>query len=381
MRREHEKPWAKRIALVGILRAAAFAVCEWSSMGLPDASDSRLAVLTRWVQDDLGFTGCRIEPASADASFRRYFRITRDADSYIVMDAPPDKENVGPFIRVAQTLAGLGLNVPIVLARDVAQGLLLLSDLGSRQYLDELKAGRDLGREREVDRLYDDALTALVTLQTAGGSAAGALPAYDRALLLREMALMPEWFLERHLGFTLGQPERDLLNRLFEVLVAAALAQPVSFVHRDYHSRNLLLTERDNPGIIDFQDAVCGPLTYDAVSLLKDCYIAWPPARVRGWVANYRERLLSAGFDLPADESQFLRWFDLMGLQRHIKVLGIFARLHYRDGKSGYLKDLPRVIDYTQQTAAAYPETAEFAQFVAARIQPAFRSAQARVGA
>jgi len=356
-------------------------------MGLPDASDSRLAALTRWVVEDLGFAGGRIEPASADASFRRYFRVTRGADTYIVMDAPPDKENVAPFVRVAQALAGMNLNVPIVLARDVAQGFLFLSDLGSRLYLDELKALAELEvldrpeAKGEVDRLYADALRALVTLQTAGGAAARDLPAYDRALLLREMELFPEWFLGRHLGFFAGDEERRMLDRLFDALVRAALSQPAAFVHRDYHSRNLLLTADNSPGILDFQDAVCGPVTYDAVSLLKDCYIAWPVARVRGWVSAYREQLLQAGIAAGEDTAAFVRWFDLMGLQRHIKVLGIFARLYYRDGKPGYLKDLPRVLDYVRATATAYPETAEFAEFLTKRIDPAFLAAQALLNA
>jgi aminoglycoside/choline kinase family phosphotransferase len=358
---------------------AAFAVCEWSSMGLPDASDSRLAALTRWLVDDLGFTGSRIEPASADASFRRYFRVTRGADTHIVMDAPPDKENTAPFVSVARALAGISLNVPIVLARDEPQGFLLLSDLGSCQYLDELTA------ERNVERLYADALQALVTMQGAGDAAARDLPVYDRALLLREMQLFPDWFLGRHLGFIVGDRERAMLDRLFEALVQAALSQPSVFVHRDYHSRNLLLTAEHNPGILDFQDAVFGPVTYDAVSLLKDCYIAWPPERVRGWLLSYRERLIRAGIDVggkaAGGAAEFVRWFDLMGLQRHIKVLGIFARLYYRDGKRGYLKDLPRVLDYTREAAAAYPETAEFAEFVTSRIDPAFAAAQARSGA
>jgi N-acetylmuramate 1-kinase len=267
----------------------------------------------------------------------------------------------------------MGLNVPIVLARDGPQGFLLLSDLGSRQYLDELEAGR------EVDRLYADALTALVTMQTADDGAARSLPRYDRTLLLREMELFPEWFLGKHLGMTVADAERAMLDRLFDGLVSAALEQPAAFVHRDYHSRNLLLCAQRNPGILDFQDAVYGPVTYDAVSLLKDCYIAWPPARVHAWVLAYRERLTDAGFALPG-AAEFIRWFDLMGLQRHIKVLGIFARLYYRDGKPGYLGDLPRVLDYTRAAAAAYPQTAEFAQFLTARIDPAFAAAQARVG-
>jgi hypothetical protein len=327
------------------------------------------------VVDDLGFAGARIEPASADASFRRYFRLTRGEDSYIVMDAPPDKEDVAPFIRVAQALAGIRLNVPIVLARDTAQGFLLLSDLGSRQYLDELEAGRD------VDRLYADALEALVTMQTAGAAAARALPGYDRNLLLKEMELFPEWFLGRHLGSAPTEPERALLDRTFDALVTAALAQPQVFVHRDYHSRNLLVTARNNPGILDFQDAVCGPVTYDAVSLLKDCYIEWPRERVLAWLRGYRARLTGLGFAAGGSEADFVRWFDLMGLQRHIKVLGIFARLYYRDGKPGYLKDLPRVLGYVRETAAGHPEMAEFARFVTGCVDAAFPAAQLRVGA
>jgi hypothetical protein len=301
--------------------------------------------------------------------------LIRGGDSYIVMDAPPDKEDVAPFVSVARRLAGMGLNVPIVLAREPDQGFLLLSDLGTCQYLDELKA------DREVDRLYADALAALVAMQTAGGAASRELPAYDRELLLREMELLPEWFLGSHLGLMIGSHERAVLDRLFDSLVRSALSQPVTFVHRDYHSRNLLLTQDNNPGILDFQDAVFGPVTYDAVSLLKDCYIAWPAERVRAWLLGYRERLMAAGFAVSGDAAQFIRWFDLMGLQRHIKVLGIFARLNYRDGKPGYLKDLPRVLDYARATAAAYPETSEFAEFLAQRIDPAFAAAQARVGA
>jgi aminoglycoside/choline kinase family phosphotransferase len=291
------------------------------------------------------------------------------------MDAPPDKEDVAPFVRIARVMAGLKLNVPIILARDVRQGFLLLSDLGSCQYLDELRANR------AVDTLYADALRALVTLQTAGAAAARDLPKYDAALLLREMELLPEWFLARHLGMTVHERERAMLDRVFALLIQSAAAQPATFVHRDYHSRNLLLTADNNPGILDFQDAVAGPVTYDVVSLLKDCYIVWPPDRVRAWLLQYREQLLRAGFAVHGDAAQFVRWFDLMGLQRHIKVLGIFARLNYRDGKAGYLKDLPRVLDYTRAAAAAYPETAEFAEFVATRIDPAFAAAQARVGA
>jgi N-acetylmuramate 1-kinase len=342
-------------------------------MVVSDASDSRLVELRRWVIEDLGFAGSAIAPASVDASFRRYFRVTRGADSYIVMDAPPDKEDSAPFVKVARMLAGMDLNVPIILARDMARGFLMLSDLGSRQYLDELPA------PGAADRLYADALAALRTMQTADTAISRDLPKYDRALLMREMELLPEWFLQRHLGMKIGAPERSLLDAAFNGLVQAAAAQPSVFVHRDYHSRNLLVTARDNPGILDFQDAVWGPVTYDLASVLKDCYIAWPAARVRAWVLEYREKLLEDGFALHADPAEFVRWFDLIGLQRHIKVLGIFARLYYRDGKPQYLKDLPRTLDYARETAANYPETAAFGEFIVKRIDPLFADAQERV--
>jgi N-acetylmuramate 1-kinase len=273
---------------------------------------------------------------------------------------------------VARILAGMNLNVPIVLARDMDRGFLLLSDLGSRQYLDELP------EPQAADRLYRDALAALRTMQTADAAISRDLPRYDRAMLMREMELMPAWFLGEHLKVAIDTQERSMLNELFENLIQAAAAQPATFVHRDYHSRNLLVTTEDNPGILDFQDAVWGPVTYDLASLLKDCYLAWPPPRVRAWVFEYRENLLEAGFALPADAAEFMRWFDLVGLQRHIKVLGIFARLFYRDGKPQYLSDLPRVLNYARDTAASYAETAPFAAFIAKRIDALFEDAQRR---
>ena len=342
-------------------------------MVVADASDSRLANLTQWVLEDLGFAGAMIAPASADASFRRYFRVTCSLDSYIVMDAPPDKEDSAPFLTVARILGGMDLNVPTVLARDMDRGFLLLSDLGSSQYLDALS------QPGAADRLYADALSALRRMQTADARVAQRLPRYDAALLMREMRLLPEWFLDRHLGLELVVKERMMLEVLFDSLVDVALSQPAVFVHRDYHSRNLLVTPQNNPGILDFQDAVWGPVTYDLASLLKDCYIAWPPARVRAWVLEYREALLQAGFNLGADAAAFVRWFDLIGLQRHLKVLGIFARLFYRDGKPQYLKDLARVLDYVRDAASNYPETRHFAEFIAERIDPAFQDAQRRV--
>jgi aminoglycoside/choline kinase family phosphotransferase len=334
------------------------------------ASDSRLALLTRWVREDLGFDAAQIAPASADASFRRYFRVTRDAASYIVMDAPPDKEDLGPFVTVARLLAGAGLNVPWVLARNEADGLLLLTDLGTRLYLPELTS------PAAAEKLYRDAFAALLRLQTAGREAAAGLPPYDEALLRREMQLFPVWFLDRHLGLEPDAREAAMLERLYTTLVEAALAQPQTFVHRDFHSRNLLITREASPGIIDFQDAVRGPVTYDLVSLLKDCYVAWPAARVRDWALQYRESLLRAAFPLDLDPARFLRAFDLMGLQRHVKVLGIFCRLWHRDGKAQYLADLPRVLDHASAAAAAHPATAEFGAFLEERVRPAFVAAR-----
>ncbi|HEV7613760.1 MAG TPA: phosphotransferase [Steroidobacteraceae bacterium] len=337
-----------------------------------DASDSRLADLTQWVFGDLGFAGGRIAPASVDASFRRYFRVTRGEDTYIVMDAPPEKEDLEPFLGVARLLLGIGLNVPVILAKDAKRGFLLLSDLGSRQYLDALKV------DGAADRLYADALEALSTMQSADKRMARDLPSYSRVLLMREMELMPQWFLRDHLGLQISAAERGMLDRVFEALTQSALAQPAAFVHRDYHSRNLLVTAAENPGILDFQDAVWGPATYDLVSLLKDCYIAWPAQRVRAWALGYREKMSAKGFPLGASDAEFIRWFDLVGLQRHIKVLGIFARLYYRDGKPQYLNDLPRVLDYTRDAAADHAETAEFADFIAKRVEPEFGAAQER---
>ncbi|NNM61440.1 MAG: phosphotransferase [Steroidobacteraceae bacterium] len=340
------------------------------------AHDSRLRELERWLTEDLGFGGCPIAPASMDASFRRYFRVKRDAESYIVMDAPPEKEALGPYLRVAGMLAGLGLNVPRLLARDAELGFALITDLGARQYLPEL---RDVGH---AQRLYASALDALLRMQTAGrASAAEFLPRYDQALLMREMGLFETWFLGSHLRIEIDAAARAMLQRLFAALVANATEQPFTFVHRDYHSRNLMVTEENNPGILDFQDALYGPLTYDLVSLLKDCYVAWPRDDVRAWALGHRDRLRAQGFALPRDDGGFLRWFDLMGLQRHIKVLGIFCRLYYRDGKRQYLGDLQRVLYYVREVAQSYPQTVEFAGFIAARVDGVLGAAQARAQA
>ncbi len=305
--------------------------------------DERLDGLKRWLADDLHMAGCELRPASADASFRRYFRVHHDDRTLIAMDAPADKEDTRPYVDIAGRLLGLGLNAPRVLEADPEKGYLLLSDLGTRLYLDHLN-------EATVERMYGDAIGAMIILQAGTFSAGDVLPPYDEALLRREMELFRDWYLGRHLGIHLS-PEQDIdLEEGFALLVGAALEQPRVWVHRDFHSRNLMLTERNNPGILDFQDAVLGPVTYDLVSLLRDCYIAWPRDRVENWAKNYFAVAAQSGIPAGADEDQFLWWFDRMGIQRHLKAIGIFARLNHRDGKPGYLRDIPRVLQYVVDT-------------------------------
>ena len=293
-----------------------------------------------------------LETASEDASARSYWRVRTPRDTAIVMDAPPGSGNLGLWLDVDARLRAAGLNAPEVLAEDRAQGFLLLSDLGTRPYLSELN-------DTTADALYADALDALLTMQTRID--AGGLPRYGETLLTTELELMPTWFLQRHLGIAIECDEWDIIEVTFRLLIDNAMAQPQVFVHRDYHSRNLLVVPGHNPGIVDLQDAVLGPITYDLASLLRDCYIAWDDRRVRDWAESYRQRLCDAGaLDLRIDATRWQRWFDLMGLQRHLKVLGIFCRLWYRDGKRGYLGDLPRVWQYVHAVASQYPELRDF---------------------
>jgi N-acetylmuramate 1-kinase len=322
----------------------------------------RLALLRQWLDSELGMAGFDIEPASADASFRRYFRVTFNGENRIVMDAPPDKEDIRPFVRIGRQLRAIGLNVPEILAENLDQGFLLLSDLGSRQYLNQLN-------EQNVDILYGDAMSALAILQ-ARGPGVDELPPYDRKLLWQEMALFRDWLLHKHLGIDLDAPTLKLLNETFALLADNALAQPTVSVHRDYHSRNLMVCEQ-NPGILDFQDAVYGPLTYDLASLLRDCYIAWPRERVEGWVLQYHDIAVQNGILNGAQEERFLRWFDLMGVQRHLKASGIFARLNHRDGKPGYLEDIPRTLEYVVEVSARYAELHPFQRLLESLVLPA----------
>ena len=341
---------------------------------MPDlrGADPRLELLRRWLEEGLGWRDVQLAPASADASFRRYFRVGGQGhDTVVAMDAPPDKEDVGPYLKVAAMLGDVGVHAPRVLAHNAADGFLLLTDLGSVTYLAQLADAR------HADALYRDAISALVSIQARGQQHAQQLPPYDERLLRFEMSLFTDWLLGRHLSLTLTPGESAMLARAFHALVDNALVQPQVFVHRDYHSRNLMVCPDANPGILDFQDAVHGPLTYDLVSLLRDCYVAWPSADVTRWALEFRVAAQAAGVPAGADDAQFLRWFDLMGMQRHLKASGIFARLWHRDGKPGYLPDVPRTLGYIVGACANQHEFAALGAFVAERVLPAMTASLA----
>lgn len=304
----------------------------------------RLTQLNRWLEQLSEDTYIDLRPASADASFRQYFRVTdrRDDSTYIVMDAPPDKEDCHPFVLVTDLLRGVGVNAPDIIAIDIEQGFLLLDDLGDDPYLKHLD-------DSTADGLYIDAIDALVKMQNIDGL----LPAYERQMLNDEMGLFETWYVNRHLDTKLDDKQKATLDSIFGLLLDNAEQQPQVFVHRDYHSRNLMITNENNPGVIDYQDAVIGPITYDLVSLFKDCYIEWPRDKVEHWLELYLARLAP---ERLIEKAQLLRWFDLMGVQRHLKVLGIFARLNYRDGKPQYLQDLPLTLRYITDTCDNYHE-------------------------
>jgi aminoglycoside/choline kinase family phosphotransferase len=323
----------------------------------------------QWLNRVLPTAAFDMVAASEDASFRRYFRVRYANASHIVMDAPPIQEDCGPFVRIAGALDALGLHVPRVLAANLEQGFLLLTDLGDRQYLTELS-------DSTAQRLYSDALDALLRLQIGGDPATALLPSYDHALLHREMELFRAWFLDKHLELALTEAENRVLGATFDILSKNALRQPRVWVHRDYHARNLMITESTNPGVLDFQDAVIGPVTYDLVSLLRDCYVAWPREQVEAWALSHFEQLHDRRLAGLGDEAQFLRWFDLMGVQRHLKAIGIFARLRIRDGKPGYLKDIPRTLAYVLEVAARYPELSQLSNLLQERITPVLRGAE-----
>ncbi len=309
--------------------------------------DERLRALRSWIGTVLGVPAFELRPASTDASFRRYFRIAVGAQTYIAMDAPTDRYDPQRYVLVAERFYGLGLNVPRVIAQDPNRGFFLLSDLGERLYLSQLN-------DDMVERLYADALAALVVLQAGIYTDSDFLSDYDEHLLTTEMELFRQWYLGRHLGIGLTPQQNAAFDDVFEQLARSALAQSRVWVHRDYHSRNLMVMEQNNPGILDFQDAVRGPITYDLVSLLRDCYIAWPRARVEGWVNGYHTLAAQSGLLVCEDPEQFQLWFDLMGVQRHLKAVGIFARLKHRDAKPGYLGDIPRTLAYVLDVSARY---------------------------
>ena len=318
-------------------------------------SDARLDALCAWLERALPVPMETIAPASADASFRRYFRVTLRTETtlsvagprvrtLIAMDAPPPQEDCKPYVAVAALLTAAGVHAPTVVAENLAQGFLLLSDLGTRTYLEELS-------DATAPALYRDASAALVRWQLA--SAEGVLPRYDEALLTRELNLFPDWYVAKHLGVVLNDAQRATLAGAFRRILANNLAQPYVYVHRDYHSRNLMVCD-PNPGVVDFQDAVFGPITYDLVSLLRDAYIAWSEEQQLDWAVRHWERARAAALPVGRDFGAFWRDFEWMGVQRQLKVLGIFARLYHRDGKDAYLNDMPRVMGYLRGACARY---------------------------
>ena len=321
---------------------------------LPESSDPRAEQLRNWLAARLEGTAFTLKPASTDASFRRYFRVTSGHRSWIAMDAPPEREDCRPFVHVAGLLRAAGVNAPRIEAQDIERGFLLLTDFGDTPYLAALKTD-------DADRLIGDAIDSLIRWQLA--SRDGVLPPYDEARLRQESDLFAEWYVARHLGVTLASAQREALSGVLTAIIGRSLAQGVVYVHRDYMPRNLMVTE-PNPGVIDFQDAVYGPVSYDMVSLTRDAYLSWEEERVIDWAVRYWEKAKRAGLPVAPDFGAFYGDFEWMGLQRHLKVLGIFARLHYRDGKAGYLEDTPRFVAYARTVSERYRELAPLARLL-----------------
>ena len=322
---------------------------------------TRYESLKLWLSNVLNTSDFELKPASADASFRSYYRLFLQDKTFIVMDAPPPQEDCGPFVQVTNTLLACDVNVPTIHYMDLQQGFLLLDDFGNDLYLDKLDSST-------VSKLYSDAIVALVRIQTF--AEVQALPVYDESLLRREMLLFREWLLAKHLQIELNTEQNKSIELLFDLLVENALQQPQSFVHRDFHSRNLMITKSKNPGVIDYQDAVYGPISYDLVSLLKDCYIKWSREEINIWVEFYLNQLAETGSEV--DRQQFQRWFDLMGVQRHLKASGIFARLSHRDGKHDYLKDIPRTLSYIVDLKNDYQELRPLCLLIEESVLPKF---------
>jgi aminoglycoside/choline kinase family phosphotransferase len=339
-------------------------------IGNPDKkNDDRFTEMMAWLAQFSEYSTANPVPASADASFRRYFRIP-GSPSRIVMDAPPPQEDCRPFVKIAGFLETMGLNSPRVLEADIERGFLLLSDLGSTLYLDKLTA-----EPQKADALYADAIAALQILQREGMSHISALPPYDEELLRFELSLFHDWLCRKHLHIEFSDNDAAEWQRCCDLLVENALGQETVFVHRDYHSRNLMLASENNPGIIDFQDAVAGPLAYDLVSLLKDCYVKWPAEKIEQWALSFLSASTAAQKSALTRDC-FLRQFDLLGVQRHLKAAGIFARLLQRDGKPGYMKDVPRTLSYIIDIAPRYGELEFLAALIARRVLPALGAAR-----
>jgi aminoglycoside/choline kinase family phosphotransferase len=315
--------------------------------------DLRTLAMRDWLENDLLLTLKRCDLASSDASFRRYFRVESTDGIFIVMDAPPDKEKLEPFIKVADLMASVGLHTPAIFQHNLTDGFLLLEDLGSQCLLDVLNP-------HNADTLYQTACDSLFNLQSKIELLNSSLPSYDRALLERELGIFEEWFLGHYLDIEIPAP---LWQNVQTLLIDSALEQPVTLVHRDYHSRNLMVLADNDLGVIDFQDAVLGTITYDLVSLLRDCYIAWDEEQVERWMTVHYQRLHAADL-IGCELKQFKRWFDLMGMQRHLKAIGIFSRLNFRDNKPNYLNDIPRTLNYVVTVAKHYPELDEFSTFL-----------------
>ena len=303
--------------------------------------------LQNWLTEILGTSAFNLKPASEDASFRTYHRLFLKNKTFIVMDAPPEQENCKVFIKITKKLRACDVNVPIIHNVNIEQGFLLLSDLGNDLYLNKLN-------KSSIYELYSDALSTLVSIQVLVN--VGGVDEYDKSLLISEMNLFREWLIEKHLNIKLSDSQVKILTTLFDLLVNNALQQPKVFVHRDFHSRNLMVTKENNPGVIDYQDAVYGPISYDLVSILKDCYIKWPKEEIDKWIDFYLNKLYEEKAQHRINRDEFVRWFDLMGVQRHLKASGIFARLSHRDGKHNYLEDIPRTLSYILDLKETYEE-------------------------
>ncbi len=322
--------------------------------------DNRFGGLHRWLQAVFPCAEADIVPLAGDASFRRYFRVHGQNESRIAVDAPPTHEKLDAFIRIANTFSDHGIHVPKIIASDVHQGYLLISDLGDELYSNHLSS-------TNVDSLYLNAIDTLVKIQQTPKNAYS-FPSYDEKLLSQECEYFSEWYLGKYLNINLSAREQSALQSTYSKLIEVALEQPTTVVHRDYHSRNLFILSDNEVGVIDFQDAVIGPITYDLVSLLKDCYVAWPNSNVVNWAQRYFEKARDAGVIQDISMSQFLRWFDLMGVQRHLKCMGIFARLYLRDNKSSYLGDIPRVADYILGVCSRHPQLNGLAKLLQTKV-------------